>query len=345
MRKLKKENRIENPQMVELKKIATSEKKQAKRFEINILKVKDIGIGVEVAVQMWKNRRQIGFSKDGSVDIERLRFVNLPVMVEDPNGDVETIQTLSDGDVIKTRYRYDPRQALLDAIEETTDLIVNKVERSKKIKKGKVGRTVTTFFALVGDGHIGTGTTSWDAARDALTGAHDTTNIQVSSSRVSATDWRITRGFIEFDTSALGTDDILSATFSIRQISRGFAFGTRTGNIVQSDKVSTTVIAGTDYPLFTNDIRLCTTDVSLTNENAWRDFVLNPAGLALVDGSGFTKYVMRVANDIDDSPVSGFQNTLFASSEHASFPPKLVVEHEAASAVGANARRLFASMV
>ena len=50
--------------------------------------IKEIDGGIELFAKAWKDGKQLGFGKDGSVEIERFRFFNPPFLVGDVNGDI-----------------------------------------------------------------------------------------------------------------------------------------------------------------------------------------------------------------------------------------------------------------
>ena len=54
-------------------------------LEVKIISIKEIEGGIEVMARAWKKGKQLGFGKDGSVDIERFNIYNPPVLVEDDN--------------------------------------------------------------------------------------------------------------------------------------------------------------------------------------------------------------------------------------------------------------------
>src|SRR3990167_768249 len=56
--------------------------------DIEITSITAIEGGVELLARAWENGKQIGFGPDGSVDLERFRFFNPPILVDDPNGDI-----------------------------------------------------------------------------------------------------------------------------------------------------------------------------------------------------------------------------------------------------------------
>src|SRR3990167_1737916 len=42
--------------------------------------------GIELFARAWRGTQQLGFGSDGSVEIERFRIFNPPILVDDPNG-------------------------------------------------------------------------------------------------------------------------------------------------------------------------------------------------------------------------------------------------------------------
>ena len=55
-------------------------------LRIEIQSVAKIDGGVEVFARAWRGATPLGFGEDGSVEIERFRIFNPPVLVDDPNG-------------------------------------------------------------------------------------------------------------------------------------------------------------------------------------------------------------------------------------------------------------------
>ncbi len=76
--------------------------------------------GVQVFARAWDaNDRQIGFGKDGTVDIERFRIFNPPILVSDPKGDIVHEFINEDGEVFRQNYREDAYGALLQVLAHT----------------------------------------------------------------------------------------------------------------------------------------------------------------------------------------------------------------------------------
>src|SRR3989344_2016473 len=49
-----------------------------------IQSVQKIEGGIEILARAWKDGKQLGFGKDGSVEIERFKIFNPPILVDDP---------------------------------------------------------------------------------------------------------------------------------------------------------------------------------------------------------------------------------------------------------------------
>ena len=165
--------------------------------------------------------QQLGFGKDGSVEIERFRIFNPPVLVPDPNGEVvrESVDE-STGKPKHRKYREDPVAALRKDLAHTIS-IVGKDGRS--VVKGKVGNTTSTFRPAAGantpvDGVITNAGSVYSTVRDASSGTsvqQTDTDRNVIIHGLEFNDLHHKQGFFGFDMSAIGSDEISSATFSL----------------------------------------------------------------------------------------------------------------------------------
>src|SRR3989304_1790351 len=63
--------------------------------------------------------KPIGFGKDGSVETERFRFYNPPIMVDDPAGIIIRESTDMEGKITQRRLREDPAQAIKESLAHT----------------------------------------------------------------------------------------------------------------------------------------------------------------------------------------------------------------------------------
>ena len=90
--------------------------------------VKEINIngqsGIELFAKAWRGDKQLGFGKDGSVEIERFRIFNPPILVDDPNGDIVREWTDKETGLLKQRkLREDPLQAIKEVIAHNVTLV------------------------------------------------------------------------------------------------------------------------------------------------------------------------------------------------------------------------------
>src|SRR3990167_9105794 len=111
-------------------------------FDIEVVDSNPIPGGVEVFARAWnKDGTQIGFG-DGTVDLERFRFINPPIMV--PDG-TKTSKILEDGNIVRLdNFIEDSEKALLLSLEHTISVV--KRSGSDSIIKGKIGNTTTTIY-------------------------------------------------------------------------------------------------------------------------------------------------------------------------------------------------------
>ena len=108
---------------LEIAKIGAIEHTKRAHYDIEIVSMKSIPEGVEVLARAWGENGQIGFGRDGSIDIERFRFINPPVLIDDPNGNI--VRTSVDSRTLETierRLREDPKEALLQSLEHVINV-------------------------------------------------------------------------------------------------------------------------------------------------------------------------------------------------------------------------------
>lgn len=322
---------------VEVSKVPLSGRRSEGEFEVEVIKISKIDGGVQVLARAWKNGKQLGFGKDGSVDIERFRFFNPPVLVDDPNGDIERVSVNSEG-VIRTRKLKEDASRALQSIVVETIRIVGK--EGATIVQGKIGNTTSTFYPGI-DGRLSYfGAATWSTARDA-TDALDTntTETEQAFARSDGTvaNFDCYRSMYNIDTSAIpDTDTISSATFS--------AHGS-TIEAVQDD-MSSSMILVSSTPA--SDTALANADfdqggttsfggiaVSAWNTGAYNDIALNATGLAYISKTGYTNLCAKTeldrANTTPTSTAACRVSSFFSDESGTSKDPKLVVVHSADS--------------
>ena len=345
-------------------------------YEIEITGVNEIDGGIEVFARAWKDGVQLGFGKDGSVDIERFRYFNPRMLVDDINGDIVRVSESTDIEtgVVTTNkrvLRYDPEEAmkicLLDTIKQVG-------KEGTNIVVVKIGNTVTTFYSDTGTGSTtvdgpltydtGTSGPSWDQAHDAtdtadsgggLGGVFPSSDGNVDNFQTACTIYSaatggrkiITRAAYLFDTSAIGTDTVDTATFSIfvRDSQADDNDGDDFISVVQSALSANNNIATTDFDNIGDAIDDPTEGIdtgdrkdisAISATPAFLSFSLNTTGKGWVDTSGITKLGTREGHDILDNPITNIStnaynrvNIYFSDYAGTTSDPKLVVEHSA----------------
>lgn len=326
-------------------------------FEIEIVDIEAIEGGVQVFARAWSDGTQIGFGSDGSVDIERFRIFNPPILVPDENGEVfryatpEELAQDEHGLIIPVmRYREDPEGALLITLADTICDIAKHTDTN--IIAGKIGNTTSTFYsdANAEDGEVYYGRATWDTVHDAATGivANATgtqPRFQTGNNNLS-TGWENYRAFFAFDTSAIpDSDSISSATLSLRGTNK-FDQGNGSACLVSASPASPTTLTTADYDqcgAINNPTEMASRiDITSWSTTGFNDFALNSNGLANITKTGISYFGLRSSADCDDD-VSGLalnqnQACIFYSNEQSgnTDAPKLVVEHTASATVNSN---------
>lgn len=322
------------------------------KYRVELLDINEIDGGVEVFVRAWKNNKQLGFGKDGSVEIERFNIYNPPILVPDDNGDIVRVQEENKELEIERkefRYREDPEEAIKLTLEHNINIVG---KENGKIIKGKVGKTTSTFYpdssveSTSVDGYtadVGGGGSNWATAHDrtTCTTPSDTATVLVTRCDNASGSYRIYRSFTLFDTSSIpDADTIDSATLSLWFNSINNAQSDSIG-IVQTSPASNTAIVADDFNNFTAiHSQTATAEKTLASisTGAYTDFAFDATGLTWIDKTGITKLGQRQKNDYSETashsnPASGGNtSTEYRSADTAGTTndPKLVVEHTTA---------------
>ena len=339
----------------QIAKIQVIPKTQRGEYFIEVANMKARENGVEVFVRAWdKNGNQIGFGRDGSVEIERFVIINPPILVPDENGDIERVY--GENKDIMFRYREDLQEALLQSLVHTMQ-----VKKQKygpwNIIQGKVGNTTLTAYPAAGestpvDGNTtrGGGSESWDSIHDSTgTGVSsmDTANILKLSSTATTNQWsflfRFTYGF---NTSSIGSDGVDSATMSMygQNDNNSDSFSQSVEVDHRDAPANTAMLATTDYDLAVWDSVAQATSIASGSwgVESYNNFTLNATGMGNVNKSGYSWFGARYSGDLTDtSPTwtSSGQTRLgmyFADETGTTKDPKLVVEHSSEPPVLSN---------
>lgn len=147
---------------------------------------------------------------------------------------------------------------------------------------------------------------------------------------------RCWRGILCFDTSALGSGvTILSATLSLYATAKVTNLGTTTIDITTSTPASTSALAVSDFQAGFGTTVFATKDITAgITTSAYNDFSLSPAGIAIINKTGFTKLGVRLgwdttATDGANANTNSDTSVTFSSSREAGTTqdPKLTIEY------------------
>lgn len=314
-----------------------------KKRDYEIVEVQQLENGVALFARVFENGEQIGFG-DGTVDIERFIFINPPLLVEDPNGDIVVDDLDKDGNKKgELKYREDPEEAIKQALDETVSVMKNKYDASRIIL-GKRGNTTSTFYSNAGDIVIRKANATWSTVRSASAG--DST-VNTSPTYVGwEKEGSVYNGyqpFHMFDTSTISASDtISSAIFSIYLNGDNAVADSQQLSIANSTQATWNSLGTGDF-----DQRGSTEGCTRFNcptgaTSGYLDFTLNATGLGFVarsgetipgsaSASGKTQLAIRWSSDLDNSTPTNRTYMQIRMSEAAgtSSDPKLVVEHAA----------------
>lgn len=327
-------------------------------LEIEVVDVEAIDGGVQVFARAWNDGQQIGFGADGTVDIERFRIINPPILVADDAGDI-VIEQAADEELgipgYFQRFREDPAAAVIQSIEQTIIVMKAKVLASEAIIVGKRGNTTSTFYpdagtgattvdGQVNDNNAGSAST-WGTFRDGGGDSAFPTNnpIVAAYHRSDATQYNLMiRSFYSFDTSTIPDADVISsATLSLycTAVSSTSAFGGLSLGVATWTLTANNNLAAADYNITRIGSQVTTSKAFSTyTTSAYNDHTFT--NLAAINKTGVTALASLTTAEITNTAPSFTASTTSsitvsaADNAGTSQDPMLVVEHAAASSPG-----------
>lgn len=332
------------------------------KFTKNDLRIEVIGeitaieingqYGIEFFAKAWKNGKQLGFGKDGTVDIERFRIYNPPVLVDDINGEIlrEWIEKdiITDIEEYKFRkLRYDPTEAIRQSLAHIIETVG---KDGKNIIEGKIGNTTSTFYPAAGanspvDGRTYRGAVTEDFATIVAGSgsvADEVSTVSGTPSFISTqttTDkWKyVGRMHTLFDTASIpDTDAIDSATYSIWVIN--FQGNTTVSyNVTATNPASNDNLVASDHQTVSNTKFATDILTSDMTSGQYTDWTFNNDGKSNISKTGISKFALRVSEEIDGSSPTwvsgigyGINSAYYADQTGTANDPKLVVVHSSA---------------
>lgn len=322
-------------------------------IEIEILDLKTIEGGVEVLAKAWKNGQSLGFGTDGSVEIERFRIFNPPILVNDATGDIlkESVDSVT-GERSQRRLKENLIEAVRQDLAHTIKIVG---KEGTRITLGKVGNTTSTFYpnpdpevTSVDGGVFIASDSNWTASRDALDGqgADDSSanwTEYLSTGLTSGGLAYISRGFFLFDTAAIGSGATIdSATMSLwgtHVLDNDNDANAFLAIITTTPASNTAIVVGDFDQIGSVKQHDAAQDKDITgfSTTAYTDWTLNATGLGNISKTSITKFGLREGHDLNNDAYNGVAGGrsgvrfYFAEQAGTTNDPKLVVTHTAAT--------------
>lgn len=324
--------------------------------EIQSLKAIEINgsHGVEIMARAWKGTEQLGFGKDGSVEIERFRIFDPPIKIQDPNGSIDIAATEARTGLIK-HFKWSENP--IEAIKQTLAYVISVVgKENTEIVKGSIGNTTSTFHpdldaestSVDGDVRETNAGTTWatiqGAAGDSATDSVNTMQVFIDTSASDSNLWINMRRIITlFDTSAIpDTDTISSATISLYGNSIYDYYSAKI-NIYSSAPASNTSLAAGDYDSLGTTAFSTAQNFTGFSTASYNVFTLNALGIADINKAGISKFGAREslydAPNTEPSPRAVFEESqliIWSADGGDTVWPLLIVEHDVAAAAASD---------
>lgn len=302
--------------------------------------------GIQVFAKAWRGNKQLGFGKDGAVEIERFLIYNPPVLVSDPNGDIIREWTDEDtGELKQRKLRADPKEAIRRVIAHNVTS-VGKI--NSNIIKDKVGNTTSTFFSAAGasspvDGRLTSfKDDTWSSHRNGSGTGANVTFTSFSLGELSAKTGGIfslmRRAMFLFDTEPIPDADVInSATlcFYAYVINNPTSFGELSVSIVSASPASDDNLVTTDYEIANFGSTKFITDKAFSTFilAEYNDLTLNESGKESISKTGLSKFGALTSAEVEDiePPFSAgvTSRILVRSADQTGTDedPKLIVVH------------------
>jgi hypothetical protein len=216
-------------------------------------------------------------------------------------------------------------------------------KESANIVAGSIGNTTYTFYpdaeaeSTSVDGHIEKGDASWNTVFTASAGAaQDSEAVIHPRVRHNGSDYNITRAFMLFDTSSLGSDEIDVATLSLHDnpTEAGPLYQDNDSqaylNVYAATPASNTALVDDDFDQVGSTTFATAIRLDVLNDNDYSTFTLNSTGIAAIDQNGVTKLSVREGHDVENTAIANSStnqlNASAADKAGTTEDPMLVVQ-------------------
>jgi hypothetical protein len=329
--------------------VGTFAREKASSFDVELAEVSEVKGGVMTLVRAWRGDEPVGFGPDGSVEVERIFIYNPPILVPDFAGEVVRI-----GGRIPTAYRYreDTKAALLESIRQALKVKPD-ISDSRRIVKGKVGSTTSTFRPAAGNTDPIDGTLSRTGVNQTFgnictgngTGADATTSPGTASALVSTSTSNqfsdLYRSIFLFDTSAIpAANTVSAATLTLTGDVKANNLGSNGIVIVGSAPAANNALASGDFQTMSKTA-FCSAVAyaALATGAGTTDFNFNASGIAAIAKDTGARTKLGSMSDWDQSGTFGgvwgsvlfnYWDVYHADAAGTTQDPLLTVTHAAA---------------
>lgn len=194
-----------------------------------------------------------------------------------------------------------------------------------------------TVFSSSGDGYLESKAddNTWEGARtrSSASGVVDYTSTIATSARTAFVNneyYEIDRAFLPFDTSSLPDDaTVTAATLSI-WVNSVQDTDSQSLSLVLGTQASTSSLVAADYSQVGTVKQATDLTIASLVTGTYNTFNLNSTGISNINLAGFTKFALRISNDISGSPVpTGNNSAPIAYSEETGTAkdPKLEITY------------------
>lgn len=194
----------------------------------------------------------------------------------------------------------------------------------------QIGLTTSTFNPNSGgDGYVFNTGTTWSTVHDAGTGggANSGSTIQYAQTDLNGSTYEIDRAFSPYDTSSLTSGATVSAAdvkFWVNAIDNTGGQGDSV-SLCKSTQASGSALATSDFGQVTTTKVAADKTVASLSTGAFSDFTITD--LTVVNITGYSKFVLRMLKDVNNSAPSGTSNDVGWQTNQGANPPVLTVTY------------------
>jgi len=279
---------------------------------IEIVDIYLIDGGIEIFARAWRDGCQLGFGKDGSVDIERFRIYNPPIYIADELGEkIKEFRDINGFSRIR-KYKEDGKFAVLQVLSQNI-LEFGKIDTD--IVPNKIGHTVGTFYpdadpestSVDGGVQRNVASADWTTNRSSADGTAATPSATFDDASAYAryNTFFIGRAVFLFDTSALGSGSTINSANLVLKVGGNSQPASNNSKtcIIGCSPASNTNLVVADYSCYSalNSPTEFATRQAPASAGSTMTFALNASGISAISLTGISKFMTRCQADVDNA--------------------------------------------